>query len=113
MTQFLKPFEPIAGGTLKPSLSTTATVLSGTNGDLREDANTVVITNTDSAIIVFWRCGPVGSDGTGMSVAVADQDLPILPGQQIRVTVPIGKKKYSMVAASGTPVVYVTPGKGN
>lgn len=106
--QFLKPFEPVAGGTLKPSVSTTATAVSGTNGNLPEDANVAVFTNLDATITVFVRVTPKDS----ASVAVADQDIPVLPNNQIRISIP-RPAKYSIVAASGTPVVYVTPGKGN
>jgi hypothetical protein len=105
---YLKPFNPVAGATQKPSVSTTATVVTGTNGDLPKDSDVVVFSNTDSAIVVFVRVTPAAS----ASIAVADQDLPVLPGQQIRITCP-SPAKYSIVAASGTPVVYVTPGHGN
>jgi len=108
MTQFLKPFEPVAGGTLKPSVSTTATSVTGTNGVLPVDADVLSIVNTDATIIVFVRVTPAAS----ASIAVADVDMPVRPGERIRITVP-RPAKYSVVAASGTPVVYFTPGKGN
>lgn len=105
---YLKPFNPVAGATQKPSVSTTATVVTGTTGDIPKDSDVVVITNADAAIIVFVRVSPAAA----ASVAVADQDMPVLPGQQIRITCPC-PSKYSVVAASGTPVVYITPGHGN
>lgn len=108
MPYSLKPFEPVAGGTLKPSVSTTATAVSGTNGDLPKDATQIAVSNTDATIIVFVRTSPADA----ASIAVADQDIPVLPGHQIRVSCPT-PGKYSVVAASGTPVVYITPGKGN
>lgn len=108
MPYSLKPFEPVGGGTLKPSVSTTATDVSGTSGNLPNDATQIVITNTDAAIIVFVRASPADAG----VVAVVDADQPVLPNQQIRISCPT-PGKYSIVAASGTPVVYVTPGKGN
>lgn len=110
MTSFLKPFEPITAGTLKPSLSTTAT----TAASLPDSCDTVVISNTDTSIVIFWRCQRYDPVLLAPTVtAVADVDLPVLPGQQIRISVPKGPKKYSIVAASGTPIAYVTPGIGN
>lgn len=105
---YLKPFNPVAGGTLKPSVSTTATVVTTTGGDLPKDSDAIAITNTDASIVVFVRVTPAAA----ASIAVADQDIPVLPGQQIRITCPV-PAKYSIVAASGTPVVYITPGHGN
>lgn len=105
---FVTPFEPFAGNTIKPSVSTTATSVSGTNGVLPASCQQLVITNTDATIIVFVRVSPDDSP----SVAVADQDMPVLPNDQVRITAPY-PARYSIVAASGTPVVYITPGRGN
>lgn len=108
MTQFVKPFEPVAGGTIKVTTSTTASVVTGTTGDLPNDCDVVVITNDDATDKVFVRVSPKAS----ASIAVADADIPVKAGQQIRISVP-RPAKFSVVAGANTPVVYVTPGKGN
>lgn len=108
MTQYIKPFEPVKGGTLKPSVSSTATAVSGSGGDLPDGCDTIVVSNTDNTAVVFVRVSPKVSP----SVAEADKDMPVLPLQQVRFSCP-KQAKFSIIADTGTPVVFVTPGNGN
>lgn len=109
MTQYLKPFEPVAGGTIKVTNSATASAVAA----LPDQSNVVAIYNGDTAAVAFFRCQPVGPTGSGASVAVADTDIPIPPGQMIRIGVPAGPKKYSIVASAATGSCWITPGVGN
>jgi protein involved in polysaccharide export with SLBB domain len=111
MTQYLKPFEPVAGGTIKVANSVTASVVAS----LPDSCDVVAIYNGDTAAVAFFRCQPYGSTSAGPTptVAVADTDIPIGPGQQIRISVPKGPKKFSMVASAATGSCWITPGIGN
>lgn len=111
MTAYLKPFEPVAGGTIKVANSVTASAVAS----LPDSSDVVAIYNGDTAAVAFFRCQPFDSrsGGAAASVAVADTDIPIPPGQQIRISVPKGPKKYSIVASAATGSCWITPGIGN
>lgn len=106
MPQFLRPFNPIEGATIKVANSVTASAVA----NLPESADVVAITNADTAAIVFFRCQPLDQTPT---VAVADTDFPVLPNTQVRVSVPAGRKQFSVVASAATGNCYITPGIGN
>lgn len=109
------PFQPHVGATLRLANTT-----GGTAGVLPEDAQTVVLYNTSSSATAFWRLKHTNPDDDGDPTAVApgvgagnEGDFPVPPGQQIRITVAEGRKKFAVIATAADGDLYITPGKGD
>jgi len=100
----VRPFQPIGAGTIKSTNSTSAAAIA-----VPDEADTVAIYNADTAAIVFFRA----QAGTAAITAVVDKEMPIPPGQLIRISVGQGPKRCSIVSTAATGVTYITPGIGN
>lgn len=112
MTQFLKPFEPIQSGTRYVANSGTASALA----DLPESCDVVALYNTSTTATAFFHCHPYDSSNTTIAVLPTTSpvgDIPVPPSQQIRISVPKGKKQFSVIATAADGNLYITPGVGN
>ncbi len=112
MTQYLKPFEPVAHGGFYVANATSASTLA----DLPESADVVALYNTSDTAIVFWHCHPYSADNTTQATVPTTSpvgDMPIPPGMLVRLSVPKGRKQFSVISSAADGNLYIMPGVGN
>lgn len=105
----MTPFDPGNNTTIAQANAT-----SSAGGALPETATQVVLTNASETAIAYftYRAGQdavtavVPSGGTRGS-------LPVLPRQQIRISVNSGPKTYATIASAADGTLFITPGEGN
>jgi hypothetical protein len=113
----MKPFQPKAGGTFFIANA----VAASTPAALSESCDQVVLYNSSATALAFWRCQSLTLQSDAGSSAVvptaggapAVGDVAIPPGQQIRLSVGLGPKKYSVIASAADGNFYITTGHGN
>ena len=95
-----------------------ANAIASAGGSLPDTASQVVLTNTSATATAYFVCRTLNrpSDAGPTAVIPAGATLgstPILPGQQIRLTVARGPKKYATIASAADGALFITPGEGN
>lgn len=109
----MTPFNPGVNNTIAQANAT-----SSAGGSLPDWASQVVLTNTSATAIAYFVCralnspadaGPTAVIGSGATLG----SLPVLPGQQIRITVAKGPKKFATIASAADGTLFITPGEGN
>lgn len=105
-----RPFQPIPGGTICIANATSASAIAA----LPESCQVVGLYNSSSTAIAYWRCQPNDSAAQASVPTVGTNgDEPIAPGEHIRLSVPFGPKKFSVIASAADGNLYITPGIGN
>lgn len=109
----MTPFNPGENNTIAQANAT-----SSAGGSLPDWASQVVLTNTSSSATAYFVCRALNSPADSGPTAVVPSggtlgSFPVLPGQQIRVTVAKGPKKYATIASAADGTLFVTPGEGN
>lgn len=106
----VRPFQPKAGAS-----STTIANATGASVPalLAEECEQVVLTNTSATAIAYWRCDAIDAVSDVPAQVVAATGFPVLPASQIRITVGLGKKKYSVIASAADGNLIVSPGYGD
>lgn len=107
------PFNPGVNNTIAQANAT-----SSAGAALPEWASQVALTNTSATAIAYFVCRSLNSPADAGPTAVIASgatlgSMPILPGQQIRVTVAKGPKKYATIASAADGTLFITPGEGN
>jgi hypothetical protein len=107
------PFNPGANNTIAQTNAT-----SSAGGSLPDWAAQVVLTNTSATATAYFVCSSLNSPAdTGptaiVPVGATLGSMPVLPGQQIRVSVAKGNKKYATIASAADGTLFITPGEGN
>lgn len=95
-----------------------ANATSSAGGSLPDTAAQVVLTNTSATAIAYFVCLQLNSPADAGPTAVVPSggtlgSFPVLPGQQIRLTVARGPKKYATIASAADGTLFITPGEGN
>ena len=106
---YIKPFQPKSGGTVVIANA----VAASTPALLDEGCDQVALYNSSATATAFWRCQAITQTGDTMANASATTDMPIPPDAQVRITVGMGLKKFSVIASAADGNLYITPGKGN
>jgi len=104
----MNPFDPGLNQTISQANAT-----SSAGGALPDSATQVGLTNTSDTAIAYFAC----QQGTTVPTAVVPGtgvlgSFPVLPGQQVRVTVPSGVKRYATIASAANGALLITPGAG-
>ena len=107
------PFDPGINDTIAQANAT-----SSAGGVLPEDTNTVVLYNTSTTATAYFVCTPTTGGVTPIAALVpvaggATGSMPIPPGAQIRITVPVGPKAYRTIASAADGNLMITAGRGN
>lgn len=111
MTQFVRPFQPIAGKSFYVANSAT-----GSNpAELPEPCNVVALYNTSTTAVAYWRCEPYDTSNTNKATVATTSagDMAIPPTTQIRLSVGLGRKQFSVIASAADGNLIITPGIGN
>ncbi len=87
-------------------ITITGATAPGNNTALRAGSQQVVVTNTDSTNIIYFRTCAASTD------VATTADYLVLPGQQVSVTRAQDHAFIAVVAAAGTPSVHVIIGDG-
>ena len=85
---------------------TVATTTTSSNTALRAGSQQVVVSNTDSTNIIYFRTTP---DNAAVATAA---DYLVFPGQQVSITRAQDHAFIAIIAAAGTPSVHVITGDG-
>lgn len=93
------PFSPTVGQAVTISAST-----SSANEDIITGQHQLRISNAGS-VVAFVR------SGRGTQTATTD-DLPVLPGESIIITMSSDHSNVAAITATGTATVYAIPGNG-
>lgn len=109
----MTPFNPGENNTIAQANAT-----SSAGGSLPDWASQVVLTNTSTTATARFVCRTLNSPADAGPTAVVPSgstlgSMPILPGQQIRITVAKGPKKYATIASAADGALEITPGEGN
>jgi hypothetical protein len=102
-------FDPAWNRTVAVTNATSATAAVS----IADTASSVQLTNTSTTARVhvamtYYPDGVVGA-GTAPTTTTC---LPILPGGQIRVKLPIGAKVLRTIATAADGIIFITPGRG-
>lgn len=105
----MSPFDPGNNSTIVQ-----ANAVASAGGLLPETATTVVLTNTSPTATAYFTYQPGQAAATAIvpSAGVLGS-MPILPNQQIRITVNSGPKTYATIASASDGNLLITPGDGN
>lgn len=108
----MTPFDPGNNGTIAQ-----ANAITSAGGVLPETASTVVLTNTSATAIAYFTYVRTDSANTSATAVIPSGgtrgSMPVLPGQQIRITVNTGPKAYATIASAADGTLFITPGDGN
>lgn len=108
----LSPFDPGLNETILQANAT-----SSAGGALPDDSNVVALANTSATAVAYFVCTPMHVDSTALGAVVpvggTPGSFPVLPGQHIRITVPVGPKQYRTIASAADGNLLITPGRGN
>ena len=109
----IPPFNPGINQTIAQTNAT-----SSAGGSLPDTAAQVVLTNTSATATAYFVCNRLGNASDAGPTAVIPTggtlgSFPVLPGQQIRLTVARGPKKYATIASAADGTLFITPGEGN
>jgi len=105
----VKPFQAKPGGSITVANGTSASAAAS----LDEGCETVGLTNTSATAIAYFRCDSVVTDAQAVPAVTVATGLPILPMNQIRVTVGLGKKLFTAIASAADGNLIITPGQGD
>lgn len=106
----VRPFQPKAGAS---SITVANAVAASAPALIDENCEQVVLTNTSATAIAYWRCDAI-VDVADVPVQVATATgFPIPPGMQIRLTMGLGLKKFSVIASAADGSLIITPGYGD
>jgi hypothetical protein len=110
----MTPFNP--GGFNNTIAQANATSSAG--GSLPDTAAQVALYNSSSTATAYFVCRVLNSPADAGPTAVVPSGgtlgaMPVPPGQQIRVTVARGPKKYATIASAADGTLFITPGEGN
>lgn len=108
----MTPFDPGNNSTIEqPNAITSA------GGVLPETASTVVLTNTSATATAYFTYVRTDAANTTATAVIPSGStrgsMPILPNQQIRITVNTGPKAYATIASAANGSLLITPGDGN
>jgi hypothetical protein len=109
------PFQPYGSKTI----AVTNAVAASPPAILASEADQVSLFNTSATAIAYWACQRLPDEASAGRNAVipvaggAPGDMPIPPGAQIRLTVGIGPKKFSLISTAADGATLVTPGHGD
>lgn len=108
----MTPFDPGNNGTIAQLNAT-----SSAGGSLPHSATTVVLTNTSATAIAYFTYIRTDAANTAVTAVIPSGStlgsMPVLPGQQIRITVNSGPKVYATIASAADGTLFITPGDGN
>ena len=106
------PFDPGINETIAQ-----ANAISSAGDVLPEDANVVALYNTSATATAYFVCTPIRTGDTPVAAVVPSGgtrgSMPVPPGAQIRVTVPVGMKAYRTIASAADGILMITSGRGN
>lgn len=105
-----KPFSPAWGQTTVTANATSATAALV----LPKSCEQVVLTNTSATAITYVRVTYFETESQAPTgdAPTATTDFPILPSQQVRVTVGFGNKLIRTIASAADGNIIITPGNG-
>lgn len=105
-----RPFAPSWGSTTVVANAVAATAAV----NLPVSAEQVVLTNTSLTATTFVRVTPYLDQGTVPTgdAPTTTQGMPVLPGQQIRITVGPGPKVIRTIASAADGNIIIVPGNG-
>ena len=99
----IEPFEPAYGQTLTIANSAAARAVAS----VPDSVSVVALYNSSTTAMAYFVC----QQGAGRLATAAD--MPIPPGQFIRITVPSGHKSFSVIASAADGNLTVAFGQGN
>lgn len=102
-------FDPAWNRTTAVTNATSATAAVS----IPDSASSVLLTNTSTTarVHVTMTYYPDGVIGAG-AAPTTSTGLPIMPGAQIRVKLPIGAKVLRTIATAADGTIFITPGRG-
>lgn len=116
MSLYERPFQPHPSGAFLVANAVTASAAA----TLSSSAEQVVLYNTSATAVAYWVCWNIDQRTDGGPTAVIPTTanpgigaMPIPPGQQIRISVGYGHKKFSVIASAADGNLIITPGKGS
>lgn len=105
----MSPFDPGNNSTIAQ-----ANAITSAGGALPDTASTVVLTNTSATATAYFTYLRGQTAATAIiPVGGTLGSMPILPRQQIRITVNTGPKTYATIADAADGALLITPGDGN
>jgi hypothetical protein len=108
----MTPFDPGLNQTISQANAT-----SSAGGSLPDDCTQVALTNTSATATAYFVCTQAQGSEAAIAAAVPSGGtrggFPVLPGQQVRITVPAGPKLYRTIASAADGALLITPGRGN
>src|SRR3546814_270110 len=105
----IKPFMAKAGGSITVANATSASALA----ELDPDCEQIVLTNTSATAIAYFRCDNLADRSATPPQSTVATGFPVLPASQIRVTVGMGWKKFSVIASEADGSLILSPGQGD
>jgi len=102
----MRPFDPDYGATVQIANSTTASAVA--NGVLEEGVTSVALYNSSTTAMAYFVCLQAAD---ARLATTADMIVP--PGNLIRITVPRGPKRYSVIASAADGNLFIASGQGN
>ena len=107
----MTPFDPGLNQTISQANST-----SSAGGSLPADCSQVALTNTSAEATAYFVCTQAQGSEAAIAAVVPDGatrgGFPVLPGQQVRISVPQGPKLYRTIASEADGNLLITPGRG-
>jgi hypothetical protein len=109
----MTPFDPGLNQTISQANAT-----SSAGGSLPADCSQVALTNTSATATAYFVCTQAQGSEAAVAAVVpasggANGGFPILPGHQVRISVPFGPKLYRTIASAADGALLITPGRGN
>lgn len=106
----MQVYTPAWNSTIAVSNAATATAAV----EIPFNARSVLITNTSLTarvhlLVTYYPDGIISGSGDAPTTSTG---LPVLPGQQIRVGVPNGRKVIRTIATAADGTTFLTPGEG-
>jgi len=100
----MRPFDPDYGATVQIANSVTASAVAA----LEEGVTSVALYNSSTTAMAYFVCQQAD---TARVATTADMIVP--PGNLIRITVPRGPKRYSVIASAADGNLFIASGQGN
>lgn len=109
----MTPFNPGLNNTIAQ-----VNAIASAGSTIPDWASQVALSNTSATATAYFVCRSLNSPSDAGPTAVIPAgatlgSFPILPGQQVRITVAKGPKKYATIASAADGTLFITPGEGN
>ena len=103
-----KSFRPKQGGTF---LIANGVAASADTKEIDPRCDEIAVYNSSATAIAFFRVTPFPTSALGSGAApTVTADMPVAPGEHLRVHVGLGYKKIRTIASAADGNLYITPG---